>query len=579
MQTFKLPTLDRLKATISPDLDADKVASDWMASFATCAEAGDVTGTTALFNTESHWCDMLALTWDFRTFHGASSISKFLADRLVTAKLSNFRVTEKALQPLMHDLTWIHIAFDFDTHIGPSAGIVRLVPLPSGTWKAHCMYTTLEGLKDFPEKVGGLRNPAPNQGKWEREREQSIAFENEDPVVLIIGAEQSGLNLAARLKYLDVRTLVVEKNARIGDNWRNRYGALCLHDPVWYDHFAYLHFPPTWPIYTPAKKLANWMEHYADALELEVWTSSTVASARPMASGSWDVIINRSGKERVFKVKHVVFATGMGDGEGKIPSFPGMEEFKGQMLHSTQHKRALDHAGKKVVVIGACTSAHDIAVDYCTQGVDVTMFQRSSTYVISTKNELTSLMKPNYWEGGPPVEVADRGGASFPPLMAVELYHRITAGIGAADKEMLDGLRKVGFRTNLGTMDTGSGLISWERGGGYYLDVGGSQMIIDGKIKLKNDSQIAKGTETGIKFEDGSELPADVTIFAAGLGDACDPGLNAEGEINGAWRDLGVHGLWYMMGNLALARFYSKHVALQIKAMEEGVFGERYSAD
>jgi hypothetical protein len=124
--------------------------------------------------------------------------------------------------------------------------------------------------------------------------------------------------------------------------------------------------------------------------------------------------------------------------------------------------------------------------------------------------------------------------------------------------------------------------------------VGGSQLIADGKIKLKSDSQIESFTKSGIKFDNGSELPADVIIFATGLGDfksavqklcgdevadKCSPiwGVDSEGEINGAWRDLGIPGLWYMTGNFGLCRIHSLHLALQIKAMEEGLFGTRYS--
>ncbi|KAJ6488872.1 hypothetical protein C8R45DRAFT_1053267 [Mycena sanguinolenta] len=585
-----------------------------MASFVKSIEAADVAATMALFDTDSvHWRDMLAFTWDFRTFHGTTSINTFLADRLPIVKASNFRIKEQSLQPLVPDLTWICVTFDFDTHIGAASGIVRLVPQSTGAWKACLMYTNLEQLTGFPEKVDDLRHSAADRGSWEQDRANGLEFTEGDPVVLIIRAGHSRLNLAARLKYLDVRTLVIEKNARIGDtlrsthnvyNWRNRYDALCLHDPVWYDHMPYIPFPSTWPIYTPAKKLANWLEHYAESLDLDVWTSSTVSSARPNAAGSWDVVIDRVGKERVFKVKHVVFATGMGGGAGSFPPYPAMmristtscdlnsDDFKGEILHSTQHKRALDHTGKKIVVIGA---SHDIAADYCAHGIDVTMYQRSSTYVMSTENGLMALMRPTYWEGGPPTDVADRNSASLPPLVVGELHQRLTAGIAEADKKLLDGLHACGFRTNMGPMNTGPGILAFERGGGHYLDVGASQLLIDGKIQLKNDSQIAGFTPTGLKFDDGSELSADVVVFATGFGDARDTvrkvcgdavadrckriwGLNTEGEVNGAWRDLGVPGLWYMLGNLQLARFHSKHVALQIKAIEEGVFRERYAA-
>ncbi|KAF8209052.1 hypothetical protein K438DRAFT_1573180 [Mycena galopus ATCC 62051] len=594
-----LPTLDRLNSTIAADLDVPRVATTWLASFASFVQAGDADGVVGLFIEESHWRDMLALTWDFRTFHGVSNIHSLLYDRLATSKPTNFRVKEgsPALLRPYPDLAWVNVMFDFETNVGLASGVVRLVPVADGDWKAHCMYTNLDDLKGFPERIGALRDPAPNHGKWAQQRQQAASFQDEDPVVIIIGGGHSGLELAARLKCLDVRTLVIEKNLRIGDNWRNRYETLCLHDPVWYDHLPYLPFPPTWPVYTPALKLGNWLEHYAEAMELNVWTSSTVKSARPNDAGTWDVVVATNGNERRFNVKHVVFATGLG-GEAKMPSYPGMEIFKGQILHSTEHKRATDHVGKKVLIVGACTSAHDIAVDYHEHGVDVTMYQRSSTYVLTLKTATKRMMKPVYWEGGPPIDVADRLGASFPHVMAIPLHRRRAKLMAEDDKDLLGDLRKCGFKLNMGILDTGFVISVLDRGGGHYLDgwnIGASQLIVDGKIKLKNDSPIAAFTETGLKFENGSEKAADVVVFATGFGDArdvvrkicgdavgdrCKPiwGLNAEGEINGVWRDLGVPGLWYMTGNLALSRFHSKHVALQIKAMEEGVFSERYSA-
>jgi hypothetical protein len=218
LQVPNLPTLDRLNATIAPDLDVPKVATTWMESFASFVEAGDAAGIVGLFIEESHWRDMLALTWDFRTFHGAPDIHKFLSDRLATFKITNVRIKDGSsmlLRPYP-DIAWISLMFDFETQIGLASGVVRLVPEANGGWKAHCMYTNLEDLKGFPEQIGALRNPAPNHGKWAQERQQAISFENENPVVIIIGGGHSGLDTAARLKCLGVRALVIEKNARIG---------------------------------------------------------------------------------------------------------------------------------------------------------------------------------------------------------------------------------------------------------------------------------------------------------------------------------------------------------------------------
>ncbi|KAJ6595193.1 hypothetical protein DFH09DRAFT_906286 [Mycena vulgaris] len=597
---FNLPTLERLNASVPDDLNVHAISAKWMAAFAACAEAGDAPAIADLFIAESHWRDMLALTWDFRSFHGIHDILAFLTDRLVWAHPTAFRIVAAytKLDRPYPDLAWVQMLFAFETDLGHASGIVRLVPQPTGAtvpWKAHCMYTNLEGLKRFPELIGSLRSDAPNHGRWAQERASSMAFEGENPTVLIIGGGHSGLGIAARLKDLGMRALVIERHVRLGDNWRGRYEALCLHDPVWYDHMPHMPFPPTWPVYTPALKLANWLESYAEALELDVWTSSTAISARKDRNGTWEVLVERAGTHRLFKVKHLVFATGMGEGQSSIPDFPGLDNFKGEILHSTKHKRALDYVGKKVVVLGAATSAHDIAVDFCRHGIDVTIYQRSSTYVMSTENGWKHMMRGTYWEGAPPTDISDRVNASFPHLMNIELGQRLTRKIAEDDEELLDGLRRCGFKLNMGIMDAGFGFTAWNRAGGFYLDVGGSQLLIDGKIKLKNDSQISGFTESGIRFDDGSKLEADALVFATGLGDPRDAvraicgddigdkcgqiwGLDEEGEIRGAWRDLGVPNLWYMIGNLALCRFHSKHVALQIKAMEEGLFDGRYSA-
>ncbi|KAK7032645.1 hypothetical protein VNI00_012910 [Paramarasmius palmivorus] len=561
---FPLPTLDYLKVSLPSNVDAKQIAKDWFASFSKHAQAGDVQGVLDGFTEESYWRDMLALTWDFRTFVGTPSIRQFLNDRLGSLQLHDLKLREDQylqLQQPFPDVAWIQFMFDFKVgSVGTGMGIGRLIPQSNGSWRCQCIYTNLEDLQAFPEKIGALRNIEPNHGLWVAQRQKEVAFEDTEPTALIVGGGQSGLDVAARLKALGVNHLIIEKNPRIGDSWRNRYEALCLHDPVWYDHMPYLPFPPNWPAYSPSVKLAGWLESYAEFMELNVWTSSTVESASlDSKTNEWKVVVRKGdGTERVFEhIKHLIFATGLAGGEPNIPSYPGTDVFKGQILHSSQHKRASDHVGKKVVVIGACTSGL-------------------------------------YSENAPPTDIADRLNASFPNVfMGSGMAQRATKYIAELDKPLLEALNKRGFRTNLGLNDTGFAQLAWSKAGGYYLDVGASQMIVDGKIKLKNDSKLERFTETGLKFEDGSELPADVVMFATGYGDArtlvrriCGEelgkkvkpiwGLNEEGEINGLWRDLGVPGLWYMMGNLALARFHSKHIALQIKAMEEGVFGTRY---
>ncbi|KAI0271306.1 FAD/NAD(P)-binding domain-containing protein [Gloeopeniophorella convolvens] len=598
-----LPTLERLGVSEPNNVDAAAVAQSWFNTFAKHVEAGDVQGVLSQILDDAFWRDILALTWDFRTFYGTKSIGQFLADRLATSKLSALQLDTKSatLQAPYPDLAWIQAFFTFSTAVGTGSGIVRIVPTSSGEWKAHTVFTNLEGLKGCPELIGPLREQVSKHGTWPEQRRQERECEGPDqqPIVIIVGGGQSGLELAARLKYFGIKTLVVEREARIGQLWRKRYEALCLHDTVWYDHMPYLPFPPTWPVFAPAPKLADWLESYAHALELDVWTSSTVTRAtQDPETKRWTVEIERANAEpRTFIVKHLVFAVGIGGGTHNTPQYPGADDFEGTIVHSGNYTTAREYEGKKVVVVGACTSGHDISRDLCDHGVDVTMFQRSSSYIMSVKHGVTTVIGGLYHEGGPSPDVADRVNASFPNFLQKPIHQRLVRDIAEKDKETLDGLRRVGFRLNTGIDGSGFILLAWSKASGYYFDVGASQLIIDGKIKLKNDSQISRFTRKGLEFENGSTLDADAVVFATGYGDARDPlrkvlgpetgarlktiwGLDAEGEIRGAWRDMGIPRLWVMMGNLALCRFHSTHLALQIKAIEEGLFDEkRYSLE
>ncbi|KAI0089780.1 hypothetical protein BDY19DRAFT_85160 [Irpex rosettiformis] len=617
--TTELPTTAKLGIPTSEirNIDPEQVARDWLDSFASIIKKSDIDAILSKLTTDAWWRDILVLTWDLRTFQGQDKIKQFLNDRLSRSKLSNFQLSFAKIDDLYEDLAWVRAHFTFDCHVGSGSGVVRLVPVANAQgqreWKAHNVFTNLESLSSFPENSGWRRNFAPNHGKWISQRHQQMEFADHDPEVLVVGGGQSGLEIAARLKLLGVETLVCERQERVGDQWRKRYAALCLHDVVWYDHMPYLKFPESWPVYTPAQKLADWLEFYAKSLEIDIWTSATVVSVKKLEDGMWQVTVERrklplpgeqtnAPKEeaetetRVLKVKHVVFALGIGGGTPKMPVIPGMDEFKGQILHSTKHDKALDHVGKKVVVVGACTSAHDIAADYADHGIDVTLWQRSKTYIMTTKEGMPRLMKNIYWEDGPPTEVADLIDNSMPVLYRKMVHKRVAKDIAEADKELLDGLRKVGFGLTMGEDDSGFLILALRRLGGYYLDVGASQMIIDGKIKLKSGSGgIKQFTKDGLIADDGTELKADVVLFATGYGDGREPvreivgeevgkqitpiwGLDEEGEIRSCWKEMGVENMWLMMGNFAWCRFYSKTLALQIKAKSEGLLNERYSA-
>ncbi|KAF8558001.1 FAD/NAD(P)-binding domain-containing protein [Imleria badia] len=432
------------------------------------------------------------------------------------------------------------------------------------------------GPEGVSEKIGAPHYSTPNHGTWLEDREQELNFPNNDPTVVILGAGHTGLEIAARLKYLGLPTLVIDKNPRVGDMWRHRYKSLCLHGTTWYNQTPYLPFPCTWPTYMPAPKLADWLESYAHFLELNVWTSSTITGTIwNEASKTWTINVNRGTSEkRVLTVRHLIFATGYG-GHPVSPDIPGREIFKGVVVHSANFTSATDYPVKKAVVIGACNSGHDISQDFLDRGVDVTMYQRSSNYVVSQK--AASMLLGEDFREGFPTELADMNNASWPGLVG-RLFQqcKVAEVIATVDKELYDGLAKAGFKTNLGPYNAGIVPLVFGRSGGFHLNTRTGKHVISGDIKLKQGGAIVCFTEKGLKFEDGTELEADIVVFATGCGDhrdvmrdICGPevaskvgeiwGMDEDGQLMGAWRDSGHEGLWFGI------------VTVLIEAIEEGI--------
>lgn len=194
-----------------------------------------------------------------------------------------------------------------------------------------------------------------------------------------------------------------------------------------------------------------------------------------------------------------------------------------------------------------------------------------------------------YEEGGPPLDDADVFGNSLPNAVQFALNVGLTSRIKAVEKENLDGLARAGFEVDFGHDGSGIYRKYITRGGGYYIDVGCSQLIIDGKIQVVRSAEGIKGfEEDGLVLADGRKVEADVVVLATGYAnmrtsveqafgkaeaDKCKDvwDLDEEGEINAMWRPSGHPGLWFLGGNLALCRIMSRFLAMQIKARQVGL--------
>ncbi|KAF4627591.1 hypothetical protein G7Y89_g10565 [Cudoniella acicularis] len=597
--TIKLPSAPKVTPIIQvkEQVSPKAVAQQWLTKLETLLKSNSIAGLSSVMHQDSWWRDMFAFSWDIRTIRGLDKLSTYFSENLLHTNSQNLKLRETGkfapnVQTPIEGLEWVESMFDFETKVGRGSGMLRLVQGPDGVWKGYMIYTALQELKGFEENAGIRRPHGGNnslvggaiKGNWLERRQRQVEFLDEEPTVLIVGAGQSGLNLGARLQAMGVSCLLVDKNER----------TLVTHDPVQYTHMAFLPFPSNWPLFTPKDKLGDWFEAYASLMELNVWTNSTIGNAvYDDNSKAWTIDVKKAdGSVRTFHPHHVVCATGHA-GEAKIPTFPGQSDFKGLVYHGSQHQDASitgNSMGKKVVVVGTGNSGHDISQNYYENGASVTMLQRRGTYVISADTGLFMLHEGMYDEFGPPTEDADIAGQSLPIPAQFALNVDLTAKIAEAEKKTLDGLTKAGFKLDFGDDKSGIYRKYITRGGGYYINVGCSQLIIDGKIAIKQSPDgISHFESDALVLADGTRLEADIVVLATGfdnmrttarkifgdtIADRCKDvwDLDEEGEVNAMWRPSGHPGFWFMGGSLALCRTYSRFVALQIKAIEEGIY-------
>ncbi len=575
--------------------DGVVAAEAWLGDFGAALASGEVARIAALFADECHWRDILAFTWNLRTTSGAAAIAQRMAPALARMTPRGFALAAGRTPPrrvVRAGIDAIEAIFVFETSVGPCNGVVRLV-CEGGEPRAWTLMTTLDEIRGHEDPANGQRwqdvDWKRNFGgeNWLDRRKKAQSYADHDPAVLVVGAAQAGLSIAARLTLLGVDTLVVDREARIGDSWRRRYHALTLHNETRVNHLPYMPFPRSWPVFIPKDMLANWFEIYAEAMELNVWTRTELAGGtRDEAAGCWDVQLRRrDGTVRRMRPRHIVFANGVSTTPIR-PDLPGLEEFRGAVRHSGDYGSGLDWQGKRALVLGTGTSGHDVAQDLCVSGAaEVTLIQRSPTLIVSLKEAQAPYA---LYDEDLPFEDLDLLATSFPFPVYRRSHQRITAMNCAADRELLEGLERRGFRLTFGPEDTGWQIMYQSRGGGYYFDAGCSQMIADGRVGLIRYADIECFGPEGALMKDGRVKQADLIVLATGyegqaaaarriLGDAVGErigpvwGFDDEGELHGMWRPTGQKGLWFHAGGLAQCRIFSKVLALQIKARELGI--------
>ena len=586
-----METLDVMHESVSV------AVTRWLAAFEQALLAADAKALEALFLPMSHWRDLLAFTWGVTTVSGASAIATSLAQHAGDKAAGDFRIDTARTAPgvvMRAGTHTIEAFFRFETAGTRAQGVLRLdLQTADGNFpRAWTLFTAVDEIKGHEENVGSRRPRGESYSRdfkgpnWQDRRLADAAYESHDPDVLVVGGGQAGLSIGARLRQLGVDTLVVDRGARVGDNWRLRYHALTLHNQVQVNHLPYMHFPPNFPTYIPKDKLANWFESYAEAMEINFWTGTELLGASfDAATGRWTAQLRRANGTRTLHPRHIVMASGA-SAIPNLPEIASLAKFEGRAIHASQYGGAAQWAGRNVMVIGTGTSGHDIAQDLYSNGANVTLVQRSPTLVVNI--EPTAQLPYTIYNEGRALEECDLIAASL-PLALFEQSHRLLADQARAlDAPLLNDLQRAGFRIN-DEDKTGWQFMYLTRGGGYYFNVGCSNLIAEGKIAIRQFADIEAFEATGARMKSGELLHADLLVLATGykgqqhaLGQLFGEEVAArvgpvwgidrdKQELRNMWVPTGQPGLWFIAGSFAQCRIYSKVLALQIKALEQGL--------
>lgn len=576
---------------------ARAVAEAWLRRFNAALEGGDAGAVAGLFRADGHWRDIVALSWKIATW-SAEDVAPSLLGAARAMGARDFAVDPDRYPPReverAGEMT-VEAILRFTTKVGRGAGVLRIKLDDADGLRAWTLMTSLDHIAGHDEESERIAREEPAferdwQGpNWLDKRDAARRFDDRDPAVLVVGGGHAGLTAAAALGALNVDTLVVDRMERVGDNWRKRYHGLKLHNQVYSNHMPYMPFPKTWPRYIPKDKIANWLEGYVEAMEIAFWTRTSFEGATyDAAAKCWVARLKLAdGSERVMRPRHIVMATSVSS-VPNIPLIPTLERFAGRVVHSSKFGNGAAYRGRPVLVFGTGTSAHDITQDLHGNGAHVTMVQRSPTLVTNVE-PAAQLYDGIYYGPGPSLDDRDLVNTSVPLQMMKQAHKKLTAKSRELDREMLEGLERIGFKLEFGEDGTGWPLKYRSRGGGYYFNVGCSELLIRGEVGLIQYSDIDTFFAGGVRMKDGREVAAELAVLATGYKgqDAMLPALfgaevaakvgqvwgfdHVAQELANMWTPTGQDGLWFTGGSFSQCRMYSRHVAVQIKARELGL--------
>lgn len=585
------------------EANAGDAARAWLSAFEDALVAGSEQDLQELFETSAGWRDLLAFTWNLRQAHDNQAIAELLSAVVDDIRPTGFQVDGERPGPAIISEVGtpatVEVFFRFSTAAGEADGYAVLtLDGVDNTARARTLFTRLVSLHEAPPvwpPLGRFDVEHPTT-RWREHRKERCEFAERSPEVLIIGAGQFGLMTAANLGRLGVDTLIVDKQPAVGDAWRSRYESLMLHQPHNMLHFSLMPYPDAFPEYLPKDKMADWFETYASCFDLNIWTSTEfVGGTYDEPKGEWTVSLHREdGTVSTLHPKHVMMATG-GSDIPNVPEIEGMDTFRGEKIHSSRFVDGREYKNKNVLIIGSGTSAHDFAHDIVRNGGQATLVQRGPLIVVDLPT--AEVLYGDYRNREIPVDLTDiRFQAGFVYHQMREAFIGYQKFANEADSDLHTQLRNAGLEVWAGRDDTGFyyHYLSNSKGG-YYLNVGASNAIASGDIKVLKYDDLAKFDAEGIVLEDGNHQAFDAVVFATAyrplaegvrrlfgdeVADKLGPiwGFGNDGELNNILKPTVQPGLWILEGSLPMARWHSPLMALIVKAELDGIVPESFKA-
>ncbi|KAF9874996.1 endoribonuclease L-PSP [Colletotrichum karsti] len=606
-----------------PTLDAPAHAASFLAALSSAVGSRDWTAFAALFAEQCWWKDSLTLTFDKRTIRGRDAIVRAwtaLSETRRPGKFSGEKAAAREMEPALvrmgPELAVLEVPFGFENE-APKArcvGLAKLVP-EDGGWKVWVLTTQVEELIDRPFGTLprlGSRPSAIEASQRGRPEAQGLPRLKEGSVLdaVVVGGSCNGVANAIRLDSAGADCVVFETEGLAGGNWsRRRYEGLRLHHTKAMVSLPGFPAPEAFPEFLTGAQLTAYCCAAVRELGLPFFAGvEVVGSSWDEGRRVWEVRVREieTGRRGVVFARNLVVSTGWltSHEHPKVPVMRDREVFAGPVMHTTAYRNSAPYKGRRVLVIGAGTSGHDVAASLARDGdvKGVTLLQRGKTLLVDAA-PVMAVIAARY-RGRMDVETADFLEFSFPTGVQRDLaragFRAILAGVEGRTRA-LEGKGYVAEREP----DPLARQLE-ERARGIYVDQPGTfGLVLEDKIKIERGEArgfTAEGVVVVCEGETGEGerervVEADGVVYATGFGsydlaawwretgfvdegtaarveDVGDLGVDEEGELIGVTTFSGHPNLYFAGFGIFTCRWTSRFVAVQILADVDGTFPE-----